>query len=59
MNQNMNQNETSGVGVGLSTSSSLAKALGGYLTLTSGKSTKVSGTEATFFVKTTSNLATY
>lgn len=49
----LQQDETSGVGVGLSTASSLSKALGGYLTLTSGKTKSVSGTEATFFVKTT------
>ena len=45
--------ETSGLGVGLSTASTLAKALGGFLMLTSGKNKTVSGTEAIFTVITT------
>ena len=49
------QNETSGVGVGLSTASTLSKALGGHLMLTSGKKESVSGTEAIFTLYTTTD----
>jgi len=48
------QDETSGVGVGLSTACTLARELGGYLTLTSGRNKIVSGTEASFIIRTTS-----
>lgn len=57
----MRTDETSGLGVGLSTASSLTGALGGCLVLTSGKTSKFSGTEATFNIYMTDkdHLETY